>query len=78
MQATADDIQDIKDRWGRQIAAKRRSSGETQVQLAARLHRFPQTISRIERGQGAMETFVVLANAVGVELLEGESPSAAT
>ena len=78
MHAAADDIQDIKHRWGRQIAARRRACGETQVQLAARLDRFPQTISRIERGQGAMETFVILANAVGVELLEGDPPSAAT
>lgn len=67
MEPTADDI---KTRWGRRIAAKRDASGETQVQLADRVGLFPQTISRIERGQGAMDTFVSVANALGLDLVE--------
>lgn len=62
--------EDIKNDWGRRIAARRDEVGLTQVQLAARLRLFPQTISRIERGQGGLETYVIVANAVGVELVK--------
>lgn len=66
MEATAEGI---KEHWGRTLQAKREERGETQVQLAARLDLFPTTISRAERGQGSMETFVAMANALAVDLV---------
>lgn len=66
MEATAEDI---KSRWGQALQRKREATGETQVQLAARLHRDPQTISRLERGQGSLQTYVAAAKLLDVELV---------
>ncbi len=66
MEVTAEDI---KSRWGRALQRKREATGETQVQFAARLRRDPQTISRLERGQGSMESYIAAAQLLGVELI---------
>ena len=70
MEATAEDV---KARWGKRLQAKREEAGETQVQLAARLGYFPQTISRVERGQGSLDSFLIVAKALDVELLGDQS-----
>ena len=66
MEATAEDV---KARWGKVLQHKREANGETQLQLAIRLGRDPQTISRLERGQGALDTYLEAAAALGIELL---------
>lgn len=70
MEATAEDV---KSRWGRLLQQKREENGETQVQFAARLRRDPQTISRLERGSGSMDSFLAAGAALGIDLLREES-----
>lgn len=66
MRTTAEDI---KSRWGTALQRKREATGETQVQFAARLGRDPQTVSRLERGQGSLESYVAAAQLLDVELV---------
>lgn len=71
MEATAEDL---KSRWGRALQSKRGATGETQVDFARRLGCDPQTVSRLERGQGSLESYVAAAQLLGVELV-GEGVS---
>ncbi len=55
---------------GRQLARHRRSLGISQFELAIKVGLHPQTISRLERGQGSEETLVEIASQIGLELAE--------
>lgn len=60
---------DIKTQWGRRIAEARRGRQLTQVQLAAETDLFPQTISRLERGEmGSINTYERVARVLDLDL----------
>lgn len=61
-----------RERWGREIADARQGKGITQLDLAIRTGRNPQTISRLERGDGlALDTYLLVAADLGLTLTGG-------
>lgn len=63
--------------WGRQLAEHRRSLNLTQPELAAKVGLHPQTISRLERGQGSADGLRDVAAAIGLTLSLSEDGQAA-
>lgn len=63
----------VSQAWGRQLAEHRRGLGLTQTQLAQRVGLDPQTISRLERGQGNFATLIDVAAAIDLVLVEVSS-----
>jgi hypothetical protein len=61
--------EDTKKTWGEQLLAARRESGRTQVQVAEAAGLDQTAISKAERGVGSFETFVAIANTLGVNIL---------
>lgn len=60
----------IRTRWGARIAEHRRRRHLTQVELAVLSNRNPQTISRIERGEGlTLDTYIDVASYVDLDLV---------
>lgn len=59
----------LKQAWGAQLAAARKTAGRTQVEIARILQIDQTTVSAVERGTGSLELYLAYAAELGVNIL---------
>ena len=67
---TAPTTAEVLRQWGEAIAKRRREVGLTQIELALKADTDPSTVSRTERGLGALDTCLELARILDLTLVE--------